>query len=107
MNCEFDGAHDSEADNAATQEIFNKMMEVHSSSIPSDIEGIHNMLFTDRKDFADFAKVFYWVDGRLYWNINPKKDQPVDKSDQKFADWFMSKDFSKQSKDILLKYVSS
>lgn len=101
---EFDGAHNSEADNIATLKIFEKMMEI-DNTIPKNVGEIHNVLFGDSKKYADFSRNFYYDEnGVLYWNINPKKDQPVNPKDT-LCNWFLEKDFSRQSKDILLNFI--
>lgn len=104
---DMENAHEAEADNLATVAIFEAMMDVHKEKYPADAVELHKILFSHRKQTIDFAKVFYLEDGILRWNINPKKDLAVDKSDSGFYNWFMSKDFSQQSKDIYKRFMSS
>lgn len=104
MGKEFDNAHDSEADNVATLEIFEKMME-RDLSIPKTVKEINDKYLGESKNYADFSRNFYYDnEGILCWNINPKKDQRVMKKDT-LCDWFIGKDFSAQSKEVLLKYI--
>lgn len=102
---EFSNAHDSEADNVATLEIMEQML-LNNSSIPRSVESISNMFIGEAKNYADFSRNFYWdSQNNLVWNINPKKDTIVNPKD-KLCDWFLEKDFSMQSKEILIKYMS-
>lgn len=108
MGNEFEGAHNSEADNEATVKIFEKMLEI-DPSMPPHINEIHDMVFGKSVKYADFSRNFYYDDeGCLMWNINPKKGTKVDPNDS-LCGWFLDpkKDFSQQSKDILRKFITT
>lgn len=95
-------AHNADADNFATMEIFNMMCSGHFSQ--HSIEQIISS-FMDNRNFLDIDKKFYLDEqGKLRWNVNPKRDMIVSRGDN-FNTWFLSKDFSENSKEVLRKYL--
>ena len=101
---EMSDAHDAMGDVTAMIAVFNEQKSLYGLSEDVDYWANESKA-NNPKDFADFSKCLYWVEGELYWAFGKHKDMPVDGT-ERHADWVLSKDFSASTKSVLRAWLT-
>ena len=121
-NQELEDAHDALADVKATIDVFEKQLDYYEgvdqideegnivpSPIQRDIDVLHSFT-TNLKTLDATQRLKYNAQGEVVFNFGKYLDQTVVevfKRERGYFNWMMSKDFSKQVKDIITKINAS
>lgn len=99
-------AHDAMADVKATYEVLkSQFKELQTLDEPVGY-GELEKFSREGKERADIAGLFHWDDSNeLCWGFGKHKGKSV-KSDMGYYNWFMSKDFPKESKQFVSKHLN-
>lgn len=95
-------AHNADADTLASLEVFSSMLDRNFRG--KSIVDIMSETNPSVK-FLDIDGNFYMENGKPMWNVNPKRGTPIIANDN-FIQWYLSKDFSEESKNVLRKIIS-
>ena len=99
-------AHDAMADVKATYEVLkSQFMELQALDEPVGYKELEKFS-REGKERADIAGLFHWDDNNeLCWGFGKHRGKSV-KSDIGYYNWFMAKDFPKESKQFVSKYLN-
>ena len=98
-----ENAHRADKDVRATIDVLEAQLKKHDD-LPKEVNGLHEFYNPRDPAWIDKEGKFIWIGEKVAINFGPHKGQTLNfmcESEKGFLQWMLTKDFSKEAKDIV------